>query len=74
MIEQVFSYSSSIFREEVRQFIDLAYSNDINGKREAINKINQLETRLIVFISLTVIIVDCLFYSESMCYQWVLVL
>jgi hypothetical protein len=33
------------FSEEVRKLIDLAYSNNVEDKREAINKINQLEAR-----------------------------
>ncbi|CAF1228985.1 unnamed protein product [Adineta ricciae] len=32
--------------QEIRNLIDLAYSNDIDDKREAINKLNELEARL----------------------------
>ncbi|CAF3589207.1 unnamed protein product [Rotaria sordida] len=32
--------------QEVRKLIELAYSNEIDDKREAINKINQLEARI----------------------------
>ncbi|CAF4845949.1 unnamed protein product [Rotaria sp. Silwood1] len=32
--------------QEVRNLIELAYSNEIDDKREAINKINELEARI----------------------------
>jgi len=37
--------SIEYFSREVRTLIDLAYSNAIEDKREAINKINELEAR-----------------------------
>jgi hypothetical protein len=38
------------FSQEVRKLIELAYSNEIEDKREAINKINELEARLGEFL------------------------
>ena len=36
-----------MFSQEVRKLIELAYSNSIEDKREAINKINELEARFV---------------------------
>ena len=61
------------FSQEVRTLIDLAYSNDIQDKREAINKINELEARCEIFVieKNRIYKVKFLFSIELVNYLWV---
>jgi hypothetical protein len=53
MSKEFFKINSCVifgyFSQELRKLIDLAYSNDIQDKREAIKKINELEARFECF-------------------------